>query len=101
MDRPTLVLPTPGGPTKHRIGPCNAATCLLFKSITFIKGVVDNDVCKSNLERRFELSDSQILQDASLQFVHSVVVVVQKSASSSDVQTVCRVEEFSGQTSHT
>ena len=42
-----------------------------------------------HLQCVFELSHSQILQDASLKFVHGVVVVVQQDPGCADVQAVC------------
>ena len=41
-----------------------------------------------HLQRGFKLPHCQILQDASLQFVHGVVVVVQQDPSCADVQAI-------------
>ena len=89
IDWPMLVLPTPGGPTKHRILPCRQRV---------EAGVSKTDttaVCRgTHLNRALEVADSDELEDALLDVLEPKVVLVQHGDGVAQVQVfLCRAED--------
>ncbi len=78
MERPRLVLPVPGGPTKHRITPSRSSRIWSVRLLLL-------PLLPTIL---LELAHRQVLEDPLLDILQIVVILVQHLAGMSDIQLV-------------